>query len=153
MYVLDLVGGRSRGGPFPKMWPLLNRRALRGLQEPSVWRPPWLYTGHVSRLEVELLMLFWGPTPLMSTAAPNYLAGNRMLDAFGDLLPSQQCQTMSQMTGKWTAVSGFRRGCGRQTESLIDDRCLNFKLQVLNLESRVRNFRLRSLILSTKSLF
>ena len=28
--IRDKAGGRSREGPFPKMWPLVNRRALKG---------------------------------------------------------------------------------------------------------------------------
>ena len=63
MCVLAWAGGRSRGGPFPKMWPLLNRVEAEFSGVTRKERPCFAAECGLDRLgHTSLRMVYWGHT-------------------------------------------------------------------------------------------
>ena len=79
MCVLLGAGGRSRGGPFPKMWPPLNRVGAEFIGVTRKERPCFAAERGLDRLgHRSLRMVYWGHTKgngavLLQNAAPTPL--------------------------------------------------------------------------------
>ena len=63
MCILFWAGGRSRGGPFLKMWPLLNRVGAEFIGFTRKGRPCFAAERGLDRLgHTSLRMVYWGHT-------------------------------------------------------------------------------------------
>ena len=63
MFILLWAGGRSRGGPFLKMWPLLNRVGAEFIGVTRKGRPCFAAERGLDRLgHRSLRMVYWGHT-------------------------------------------------------------------------------------------